>query len=174
MAHMPDRATVLAGAMAWHAMLPGYSPGYLAAAFPWGSGSGFTVVDVGGGLGHVSKLLVRHNPAIKCIVQDTPDIIPQAKEDLPADLQECISFQEHDFFQEQPVKGADVYLLRLVLHDWSDKYAKMIIKALIPALRPGAKVLLNERVIPGHNEVSYLAEREARSVSLSKAQDKSG
>lgn len=163
-AGMPDRAAVFAGAMSWHAMLPGFSPEYLASAFPWGSDRNLTVVDVGGGLGHVSKALVQHNPNIRCIVQDSQDTVAQAKQNFSADLEERISFQEHDFFLEQPIKGADVYLLRLVLHDWSDKYAKLIIKALIPALRPGAKVIINDRVVPGHNEVPYLAEREARSV----------
>ena len=59
-----------------------------------------------------------------------------------------------------------MYLLRLNLHDWSDKYSKMIIKALIPALKPGAKVVVNDRLIPSRGEVHYLAEREARSVFL--------
>jgi O-methyltransferase domain len=166
LAEMPDRAMVFAGAMKWHAMLPGFSVQYLAAAFPWGSGGELTVVDVGGGLGHVSRALADHNPAVKCIVEDSPDVVVQGQGALPADLRRRISFQAHDFFQEQPVKGADVYLLRLVLHDWSDKYSKMIIKALIPALKPGAKVVINDRVIPGRGEAPYLAEREARSVIL--------
>ena len=163
---MPDRSMVFAGAMTWHAMLPGFSTQYLVAAFPWGSDGEIVVVDVGGGLGHVSRALVDHNPTVKCIVQDSPDVVVQGQEDLPADLRERISFQAHDFFQEQPVKGADVYLLRLVLHDWSDKYSKMIIKALIPALKSGAKVVINDRVIPGRGETPYLVEREARSVLL--------
>ena len=161
---MPERATVFAGAMTWHAMLPGFSTRYLVATFPWGSGDEFTVVDVGGGLGHVSRALIDHNPNVKCIVEDSPDVVAQGQDDLPVELRERIRFQPHDFFLEQPVKGADVYLLRLVLHDWSDKYSKMIIKALIPALKPGAKVLINDRVIPGRGEAPYLAEREARSV----------
>ena len=164
LANMPDRATVFAGAMQWHAMLPGFSAQYLIGAFPWGSGGELTVVDVGGGLGHVSRALVEHSPSVKCIVEDSPDVIMQGQEGLPADLRERISFQAHDFFQEQPIKGADVYLLRLVLHDWSDKYSKMIVKALIPALKPGAKIVINDRVIPGHGETHYLVEREARSV----------
>ena len=164
--NMPDRARVFADAMTWHAMLPGFSAQYLIAAFPWGSGDELIVVDVGGGLGHVSRALVDHNPTVKCIVEDLPDVVVQGQEGLPADLRGRIRFQAHDFFQEQPVKGADVYLLRLVLHDWSDKYSQMIIKALIPALKPGAKVVINERVIPGHDEAPYLAEREARSVFL--------
>ena len=163
---MPDRAKIFAGAMTWHAMLPGFSAQYLVTAFPWGSDSELTVVDVGGGLGHVSRALVDHNPAIKCIVEDSAGVTTQGLEGLSANLQGRIQFHAHDFFQEQPIKGADVYLLRLVLHDWSDKYARMIIRALIPALRPGAKIVVNDRVIPGHHETSYLAEREARSVPM--------
>lgn len=162
---MPGRATVFADAMKWHAMLPGFSVQYLVAAFPWGSGDDLTVVDVGGGLGLVSRALADHSPIVKCIVQDSPDVIVQGQEDLPAHLRGRISFQGHDFFQEQPVKGADVYLLRLVLHDWSDKYSKMIVKALIPALKSAAKVVINDRVISGRNKAPYLVEREARSVS---------
>lgn len=165
---MPDGAMVFAGAMTWHAMLPGFSPQYLATAFPWGPSSEdeLTIVDVGGGLGHVSQALLAHNPNVRSIiVQDSLDIISQAQQqDLPPDIRERMDFQAHDFFQEQPVKEADVYLLRLVLHDWSDKYAVMIIRALIPALKPGSKVVVNDRVIPGRGERHYLVEREARFV----------
>ena len=59
-----------------------------------------------------------------------------------------------------------MYLLRLVLHDWSNKYATLILHALIPALKQGAKVLINDRIVPGHHEVPYLVEREARFVDL--------
>ena len=163
---MPGRATVFARAMKWHAMLPGFSAQYLVAAFPWDSSGELLVVDVGGGLGHVSQALAEHSPTVKCIVEDSLDVITQGQETLPANLRGRISFQIHDFFNEQPVKGADVYLLRLVLHDWSDKYSKMIIRALIPALKPGAKVVVNDRLIPGRGKVHYLTEREARSVFL--------
>ena len=163
---MPDRANVFAGATKWHAMLPGFSAQYLVAAFPWGSSGELTVVDVGGGLGHVSQALVEHSPTVKCIVEDSFGVITQGQKGLPAYLRGRISFQTHVFFNEPPVKGADVYLLRLILHDWSDKYSRMIIKALIPALKPGAKVVVNDRLIPGRGEVHYLAEREARSVFL--------
>ena len=165
LASMPDRAAVSAGAMTWHGMLPGYSVRYLVEAFPWGSGNNeLTIVDVGGGLGHVSRVLAEHDPTVRCMVQDSSHATIRGQRDLPAELQERISFQSHDFFQEQPVRGADFYLLRLVLHDWSDKYSLMIIRALIPALKPGAKVVINDRVVPGHGEAPYLVEREARCV----------
>jgi ubiquinone/menaquinone biosynthesis C-methylase UbiE len=158
---MPERAKVFATAMSWHSELPGYSPQYLVDHFPFGSGD-ITVVDVGGGIGHIARALSEHCPSVQCIVQDRPEIILQAKKTLPAQLQDRIRFQAHDFFQNQTVYGADVYLLRHVLHDWSNKYARKILQALVPALKPGSKVVLNDRIIPGYGEAHYMKEREAR------------
>lgn len=158
---MPERATIFAKAMSWHAQLPGYSPQYLLDHFPFGSGD-ITVVDIGGGIGHIARALADHCPKVQCIVQDRPEVILQAEQPLPANLQDRIRFQPHDLFKDQPVQGAGVYLLRHVLHDWSNKYARKILQALIPALKPGAKVVLNDRIIPGYVEAHYLKEREAR------------
>lgn len=167
---MPARAAVFAGAMSYHAQLPGFSTAYLVSAFPWASfraSEKITIVDVGGGLGHVSEALAAHSPQVRCIVQDSPGVVAQAQEKkLSPELQGRISFQGHDIFDPQPVRGADVYLLRLVLHDWSDKYAVMIIRALIPALEPGARVVVNDRVLPALEEAHYLVEREGRFVLL--------
>ncbi|KAL8949400.1 MAG: hypothetical protein Q9222_004483 [Ikaeria aurantiellina] len=166
LAHHTDRAAVFAGAMQWHARLPGFSTDYLVQPFPLGSSGKVTVVDIGGGLGHASQALARHYPSINCIVQDSPAVTMQGQEELPGDLQGRVSFQAHDFFQTQPVQGADVYLLRLVLHDWSDKYSKMIIRALIPALGPKARIVVNDRVVPKQGEAPYLQEREARDYDM--------
>ncbi|KAL3471617.1 S-adenosyl-L-methionine-dependent methyltransferase [Aspergillus californicus] len=171
LASIPDRAAGIAGAMNWQAKNAGFSPGYLAETFPWESNSGgLTIVDVGGGLGQVSRALAVHPASsasdAKFIVQDMPDIIAYGESALPEDLKDRVSFQVHDFFTEQPVHGADVYLLRSVLHDWSDKYATKILRALIPALKAGAKVLINERVVPGFHEVHYLAERHFREFDM--------
>lgn len=162
---MPDRASVFAKAMMWQGQLPGYSPQYLVENFPWGS-EVTTIVDVGGGVGHIAHALLTHNPSVYCIVQDRPEIVAQGENTIPEEVQQRLSFQAHDFFDDQPVHGADIYLLRHILHDWSNKYAGKILQALIPALKPGAKVVLNDRVVPGLGEVHYLVEREARYASL--------
>jgi hypothetical protein len=54
----------------------------------------------------------------------------------------------HDFFQEQPVKDADVFVLRAIIHDWSDSYVIKILKRLRDAAVLGkTKLLLMESVI---------------------------
>lgn len=56
-------------------------------------------------------------------------------------------FQKHNFFEEQPV-CAEFYILRHVLHDWQDEDCITILKALLPALEPGAKVFVSEAILP--------------------------
>jgi hypothetical protein len=53
----------------------------------------------------------------------------------------------HDFFEPQTVV-ADIYLLRWILHNWSDKHCVRILRALTPALKPGARIVINEDVRP--------------------------
>ncbi|KAL2821171.1 hypothetical protein BJX63DRAFT_418191 [Aspergillus granulosus] len=152
----PERAKHFAGAMVWYATYPGFEPEYLTKAFPWPSSnnndnSNLTVIDIGRGRGHISLALANHSPTTKFIVQDVPDVVAQGEETLTAYLQDRVRFQSHDFFIPQPVHGAD-----------SDKYAVKILRALVPALRGGAKVVVNDWVVPGWREVHYLVEREAR------------
>lgn len=110
--------------------------------------------------GQFTVRIVRKFPNVKCIVQDLPDTVATAHK-LP-ELGDRVTFMVHDFFKEQPVKGAEVYLFRWILHDWSDKYAIKILQALVPALRIGSRVLIMEAILPDPEEVPSLEHREAR------------
>ncbi|KAF2800469.1 putative hydroxyindole O-methyltransferase [Melanomma pulvis-pyrius CBS 109.77] len=105
-----------------------------------------TVVDIGGNQGKLSIDLLRRYPQISCCVQDLPSVVDGAK--IPEDLTGRLTFTAHDFFTEQPRKNADVYYFRAVLHDWSNKYVVLILKNLIPALKDGARVIINEMCLP--------------------------
>ena len=73
----------------------------------------------------------------------------------------------HDFLTPQPVKGADIYLLRWILHDWSDKYSVAILRNLIPALKRGAKVLVNDVCIPEPGQLGIAVDRKLRVMDVS-------
>ena len=45
-------------------------------------------------------------------------------------------FLAHDFFTPQTVKGAEVYLMKYIIHDWSDEYAVKILRRLREAADP--------------------------------------
>jgi trans-aconitate methyltransferase len=140
---------------------PGWEPEYVLQAFDWSSMAGSTVVDVGGCTGTTMTALSEEYPQLQCIVQDLPSTIAK-RPALPQQLESRISFMAHDFFTEQPIKGADVYFFRMVLHDWSDGDAVRILKGLVPALKPGAHVLLNEWCLPEPNTASWLEEKKLR------------
>lgn len=79
------------------------------------------LVDVGGGRGQVSVRIAGKKPHMTFVVQDEEAILEAGQaEGVPADVRDRIEWMPHDFFKEQPVKGADVYLFRFILHDHSD------------------------------------------------------
>ncbi|OTB08661.1 hypothetical protein M426DRAFT_316674 [Hypoxylon sp. CI-4A] len=111
----------------------------------WESVGKATVVDVGGSAGHDAIVLARKFPELTITVQDLPKVKPVFEANLPKDVKDRVSFVEHDFFQPQPVQ-ADIYIFKMILHDWPDQEASKILRALIPALKPGARVILFEYI----------------------------
>ena len=100
----------------------GWNLKYLRAGYNWDAidNRGGLVVDVGGGA--VSQFLATSTRYLRFIVQDSAVAVDSGEIAFPKDLKERIDFMPHDFFTEQPVKGADVYFMRWILHNWSDKY----------------------------------------------------
>lgn len=119
-------------------------------------------VDVGGSTGHVSIQIARSNPEWKFIVQDLPETVTLAKTQVPEDVRDRISFEVHDFWTEQPVRGADVYFFKTIFHDWSDTYSAKILRELIPALRAGARIIIADVCIPPRGAVSLYKEQWMR------------
>jgi hypothetical protein len=63
-------------------------------------------------------------------------------------IDDTISIHPHDFFEPQPVKGARVYFMHNVLHDWEDTQAKQILSHLAEAMEPGySKLLIHESLV---------------------------
>lgn len=59
-----------------------------------------------------------------------------------------MTISAHDFFEPQPVKGAAVYLLQQVLHDWSEVYCVKILRHLRAAAGPGSQLVVVDCIIP--------------------------
>jgi hypothetical protein len=53
-----------------------------------------------------------------------------------------VIFQQHDFFSPQPVKDADVFLLRGIMHNWGSSYAIKILRQLRDAAVVGKTKLV--------------------------------
>ncbi len=105
------------------------------------------VVDVGGGHGALLAAVLRRFPDLTGTVFDQAHVV---LEDPPADLADRWSVDTGSFFEGVP--PADVYLLKSILHDWSDEDCVRILSRCREALSPGGVVLLVERLLglPGH------------------------
>ncbi|XWX02157.1 hypothetical protein V2A60_010190 [Cordyceps javanica] len=108
-----------------------------------------TFVDIGGSHGFVCVDLAKKWKNMKFIVQDLPKTVESAPSPISedADVASRVTFQAHDFFKEQVVKGADVYFFRWIIHNYSTPYAISILKNLIPSLKPGARVVINDHCL---------------------------
>lgn len=121
--------------------------------FPWGDLGEALVVDVGGGVGGFVLQLLPIYSKLRYIVQDREEVIKQAKEEVwPREAPDAVrdgrvSFIVADFFEVNPVTGADIYWLRGILHDWSDEYCVRILSALRQAMTQGSRILICDQVM---------------------------
>lgn len=150
---------------------------HLVAGYSWKNvADGGLVVDVGGSTGTAATALAKEFSHINFVVQDLPanaDSGRKAAAALPSDIASRLSFQGHDFTNPQPVKGADVYLLRMILHDWPDNEAAKIIKNLVDAMdksKPNSRLLIMDTVLPKSGSVPVSVERIVRVRDLTMMQ----
>lgn len=105
------------------------------------------VVDVGGGDGiFLAKILDRH-AGVSGTLFDLPDVIARATAPRPnADRNGCFQMVSGDFFNSVPAVG-DAYLLKWILHDWSDAASVDILKSCRRAMKPDGRLLVAEFII---------------------------
>jgi hypothetical protein len=160
----PSRAKRFGSAMAAYAKVKGMEPRHLLQNYDWNAVK--LVVDIGGAAGHISSTLATHHLHLHLVVQDLPDIIAAAKSCPQNDIAARVNFMAHNFFDPQPIKDADVYLFRLVFHNWSDRYCVEILRALVPALKPSACVLVQDYCLPEPNTIPFWKEKTLRAMDL--------
>ena len=103
-------------------------------------------VDIGGASGTLIHSLMKKNPALQGVVFDLSHVVPsaiKAAEDLG--LQDRFSAVAGDFFVSVP--PADLYLLKLILHDWNDDACISILKNCRRAIHPGGRIVVVEMLI---------------------------
>ncbi|KAL4936041.1 hypothetical protein BDV06DRAFT_233759 [Aspergillus oleicola] len=100
-------------------------------------------VDVAGGRGHDIKTFKDKFPETKgkFVLEDLPHVVEQSVEGLEA---QKIGF---DLFKPQPVKGARIYYMKFILHDWSDSQSVEILQHIREAMKLGYSTLIIEEFI---------------------------
>ena len=116
----------------------------VAEAYDFGSHS--QVVDVGGGHGQLLSAILARHPNLNGTLFDREAGLASATS-TPGDAVARTRSIAGNFFDSVPA-GADVYILKKVIHDWNDERAARILENCRRAIRPDGKVLVAETLVP--------------------------
>ncbi len=110
-----------------------------------------TIVDIGGGQGGMLTEILTRVPATRGVLFDLPDVAATAAERFTAaGLDGRAEVATGSFFDVVPA-GGDAYLLKHIVHDWPDERAEAILRTVRAAMRPSARLIIVEIVLPQGN-----------------------
>ena len=111
-----------------------------------------TIGDIGGGLGHLLKAILKSAPKLRGVLFDQPHVVERVGVDET--IAGRLILQGGDFFRG-PLPRCDAYVVMEVLHDWSNEHSRQILQQIRKAARGMAKLLVVETVLP--NESAWAA-----------------
>ncbi|GAA0906288.1 hypothetical protein Vau01_113650 [Virgisporangium aurantiacum] len=111
------------------------------------------VVDVGGGHGAIGTAILDTYPQTSVVVFDRPDVVAGLPHTQGAGDGDRLRSVAGDFFTDAPPE-ADAYVLKDILHDWTDEQCRTILHTIRRAAPPHARLLVVERVLdPAQNDL---------------------
>ncbi|NLU92394.1 methyltransferase [Chitinophaga sp. Ak27] len=111
-----------------------------------------TITDVGGGNGALLMAILKRTPEARGIVFDEPYVVKETAHLIAADpkVKDRCATAGGNFFVEVPA-GADAYVIKYILHDWSDEDAIRILSNCSRAMKKDSKILVIDGVVPEGN-----------------------
>lgn len=110
-----------------------------------------TIVDVGGGRGGLLAGILRQASNARGILFDEPFAVAGASASLEAaGVSDRYTVETGSFFEKMPA-GADAYVLKHILHDFTESGALKILENVRNAIAPGGTMLVIEYALPGNN-----------------------
>jgi hypothetical protein len=114
----------------------------VAAAYDFSSTT--LIADIGGGNGAALRHILARFPAPHGLLFDRDHVIGAVRDaDL---LNGRIGLASGSFFDDVP-RGADVYMLIRVLHDWPDEDCRRILRVCRRAMAPDAVLLIGDQIL---------------------------
>jgi hypothetical protein len=128
-------------------------------------------VDVGGAYGALVLAMMHASPDLTGIVLDRPGVVDGAiRQAAEAGLAARFTGVAGDFFKEVP--PADLYLLKMILHDWDDDACVAILRNCRVSARPGARAVVVESVIGPIGEPSFAALLDINMLASTSGQER--
>jgi len=104
-------------------------------------------VDIGGSHGELLKGVLAAHPQARGVLFDRPEIAALVERPLAESAQGArIEVVGGDFFAAVP--AGDLYLIKMILHDWNDEECVAILKSVRAAIAPGGRIAVIEHLLP--------------------------
>ncbi|MEG0925215.1 methyltransferase [Chryseobacterium sp.] len=110
-----------------------------------------TIADIGGGNGIMMYTILNSAPESSGIIFDEAHVIAETLKSIPENLKNRCTTETGSFFDKVP-KGADLYTMKWIIHDWNDGECIQILKLCYDAMPKGARLLIIDAVIPDHSQ----------------------
>lgn len=115
------------------------------------------VVDVGAGRASLLTGVLRTAPNLTGVWFDRPEVLPAARQAIEqAGLADRCTLETGNMLERVPA-GADLYLIKHVLHDWADEPAGRILASIASALPPDGRLIIIEAVLDDRDDRDGLA-----------------
>jgi hypothetical protein len=106
------------------------------------------VMDLGGSTGALMAAILKAHPGLTGQVFDLPDLADAAKTYFEAEgVSDRAAFVGGSFFEEVP-SGAQAIMMKMIIHDWLDEEAVIILSNTRKALGRDGLVLVMDRIAP--------------------------
>ena len=104
------------------------------------------LADVGGGHGLLLASILRRYPEMQGVLFDRPEVVASVPKDQFAGCDGRIAIEAGSFFERVP-DGCDAYLMKHIIHDWSDEHCRTILRLMREKLPKDGRVLVCEMVV---------------------------
>jgi hypothetical protein len=106
------------------------------------------LADVGGGHGALLASILRRYPDMRGVLFDREEIVAGVPKEQFAGCEGRIEIEGGSFFERVP-DGCDAYIMKHIIHDWSDDYCRTILTLMREKLPEQGRVLVCDMVVTG-------------------------
>ncbi len=109
------------------------------------------IVDVAGGHGALLRRILEMCPTVTGVLCDLPSVVAGASEIRQSSVANRCELAGTDMFQSVP-SGGDAYILKRIVHDWSDTESTRILQNCRRGITANGKLLVIEFVVKPPNQ----------------------
>jgi DNA-binding PadR family transcriptional regulator len=116
------------------------------------------LADIGGGHGYLLCSILEKYKNLKGIVMDLKEVVEMKDElwSFKKNVQDRCEYIGGNFFEDK-IPKSDSYILKHIIHDWSDEQSIKILKNISKSAEDKAHIFICELIIPPPNTKNSLA-----------------